>query len=237
MVGRHVVTVANARGHEVVPLARAVRVDLRSSDGLADRLAGVHAVIDTSGTRTQRRATARRFFGDVTRHLLEAGTAAGVAHHGALSIVGVDRVDTGYYAGKLDQERLVAIGPVPWSILRSTQFHEFAQQALGFVAVGPVSLVPRMRIQPVAAREVAEALVGLVEEGPSGRLTELAGPEVHQLVDLCRRLVDARGVRPKVVGVALPGAVGRAMRDGALLPVADGPRGVVTFEDWLVRER
>jgi uncharacterized protein YbjT (DUF2867 family) len=233
LVGRMIVDAAHERGHDVVVLARAEGVDLTTGDGLAERLAGVDAVIDATNLGTQKRAEAEAFFGGVTRTLLAAAAEAGVDHHVALSIVGIDRVDTGYYAGKRLQERLVADGPVPWTVLRATQFHEFAEQALGFVRVGPFSLVPRMLSQPVAAREVAQALVVLAEGEPVGRAPELAGPERLQMVDLARRLSKARGLGRRVVPVRLPGAAGEAMRTGALVPEAHGPRGRTTFTEWL----
>ena len=225
VVGRQVVDVARERGHDVVVLARAEGVDLTTGAGLAERLAGAGAVVDVTSIRTQKREEAEAFFGGVTRHL----QAAGPPHVVALSIVGIDRVDTGYYAGKRLQERVLAEGVVPWSVLRATQFHEFAEQVLQFVKVGPFSLVPRMLSQPVAAREVAEALVDLAEAGPSGRVADLAGPERHPMVDLARRVAGGR----RVVPVRMPGAAGRAMRSGALCPTGDGPRGRITFDAWL----
>jgi uncharacterized protein YbjT (DUF2867 family) len=225
VVGRHVVVVARERGHDVVVLARAAGVDLTTGAGLAERIAGTDAVIDVTSVPTQKREEAEAFFGAVTRNL----QAAGAAHVVALSIVGIDDVDTGYYAGKRLQERVLAEGTVPWSVLRATQFHEFAEQALHFVRVGPFSLVPRMLSQPVAAREVAEALVDLAEAGPSGRVPDLAGPERHDMVDLSRRVAAGR----RVIGVRLPGAAGKAMRSGALCPTGDGPRGRITFDAWL----
>jgi hypothetical protein len=86
-----------------------------------------------------------------------------------------------------------------------------------------------MLSQPVAAREVAEALVDLAEAGPSGRVPDLAGPERHDMVDLARRVAAGR----RVVPVRVPGAAGRAMRSGALCPTGDGPRGRTTFDAWL----
>ncbi len=233
LVGRLVVDAARGRGHEVVVLARSEGVDLTTGAGLVDRLAGVEVVIDTTNHVSQKRAESEAFFGGVTRHLLAAESEAGVGHHVALSIVGIDDVDTGYYAGKRLQERTLAEGAVPWSVLRATQFHEFAQQALGFARLGPFSLVPRMLSQPVAASEVAEALVDLAESGPAGRVPDLAGPEKLQIVDLARQVSRARGLGRRVVPVRLPGAAGRAMRSGALTPTSDGPRGRITFDQWL----
>jgi uncharacterized protein YbjT (DUF2867 family) len=232
VVGRHVVEVARARGHDVVVLTRGEGVDLTTGDGLAERLAGVDAVVDASNSTAQKRSAAEAFFGAVTRNLLAAEQEAGVGHHVALSIVGIDDVPLGYYHGKRLQERLVAEGPVPWSILRATQFHEFAAQVLGYVRIGPFSPVPRMLSQPIAAAEVGEALVDLAEAGPSGRVPDLAGPEPLQMVDLARRVSRARGLGRRVVPVWMPGA-GKGFRSGALLPTADGPRGKQTFEEWL----
>ena len=115
-----------------------------------------------------------------------------------------------------------------------TQFHEFAEQVLHFVRVGPVSVVPRMTSQPVAAREVAEALVDLVEAGPSGRVPDLAGPEVLPMHRLARRVSRARGPG------AGRGRRTRARRGGArhARRVADPARAAARpggrrFDEWL----
>lgn len=90
-----------------------------------------------------------------------------MAHHIALSIVGVDRVGCwGYYAGKLAQEKLVLAGPVPATVLRATQFHEFTGQVLAGTR-GSLAVVPRMRVQPVAAREVGQVLAELAVTEPA----------------------------------------------------------------------
>ena len=233
VVGAHVVREAGARGHDVVVLTRSTGADLTTGVGLAERLAGVDSVVDVTSTREQQRAKAEAFFGTVTRNLVGAGAEAGVGHHVVLSIIGIDLVPSGYYQGKLLQERLTEEGLVPWSILRASQFHEFAEQALGFVTVGRFSMVPRMLTQPIAAREVATALVDLVEAGPQGRVPDLAGPERRELVELSRLVNRERHLGRRVVGVRVPGAWGRGMRSGDLTPGSDGPRGTQTFEEWL----
>jgi hypothetical protein len=98
---------------------------------------------------------------------------------------------------------------------------------------GPVAVVPRMLCQPVAAREVARCLVDLAVSAPAGLAPELAGPQRLRVPDLVRRLVRARGGRRLVLGVRVPGAAGRAVARGGLLPSGPGPRGRQTFEDWL----
>ena len=231
-VGARAVARLRERGHEPVVLSRAAGVDLTSGDGLAVAMTGVGAVLDATNLETTSRRVAERFFTTVTRTLLDAGARAGVRHHVVLSIVGVDRVPFGYYQGKRAQELAALSGPVPASVLRTTQFHEFAGQLLGRVP-GPVAVVPRMHCQPVAADEVADALVDLVTGDPVGMAPELAGPEVEDVVDMARRVLRAQGSRRPVVGVRLPGAAGREMAGGGLLPTQDGPRGTQTFEQWL----
>jgi hypothetical protein len=215
-----------------VLLTRSRGVDVSTGEDLRPALAGAGAVIDVSNVVTTSRRRSVAFFTAASEHLLVAGRAAGVGHHVALSIVGIDRVDFGYYEGKRVQEELVLSGPLPASVLRATQFHEFAGQVLDRVR-GPVALVPRMRIQPVAAREVAAELVALATGPAVGRAPELAGPEVHDLVDLARQVARPSARRRPVVPVRLPGATGRAMATGALLPARPGPRGRQTFASWL----
>jgi uncharacterized protein YbjT (DUF2867 family) len=234
-VGTHVVDVARARGHEVVALSRAQGVDLLDAGAVAKALAGVHAVIDVSGIPTTSGAASLTFFGASTANLLAGGASAGVAHHVALSIVNIDSAPSGYYAGKVLQQRLVEEGPVPFTILPATQFHEFAAQIYDRGRIGPVHAVPIMRTQPVAAVEVAERLVEVAESDARGRVAEFAGPREERLIDLVRSFASATGRRGPLVSVPLPGAMGAAMRSGALLPGPDAQLGAITFEEWLRR--
>ncbi|MEH3034427.1 MAG: NAD(P)H-binding protein [Aeromicrobium erythreum] len=233
VVGRLVVEVARGRGHDVVVLSRAHGIDLLTGDGLAGAVEGADAVVDVTSTQTQSTRAARAFFEQTTRNLLAAEDAAGIGHHVLLGIVGSDRAASGYYAGKVHQEELVAAGPVPWTILRATQFHEFAVQVRGAAALGPLVLVPVMRSAPVAAREVAERLVDLAAAGPAGRATDLAGPQERSMVELARAWGAHVGDRRRVVPVPLPGRFGRGLRSGAILPGPDADRGTTSFEDWL----
>ena len=231
-VGRHVVDVARERGHEVVVLARSMGIDLVTGAGLDTALQGVDAVIDVTSTSTQSAAESERFFGTVTRNLLAAEQSAGVGHHLALGIVGSLDAPFGYYAGKKVQEELVTSGPVPFTILRATQFHEFAQQLHSGYTFGPVILVPKMVSQPVAAREVAERLVELTA-APAGRVEDLAGPRVEQMTDMVRAYGTAVGKRGVLVTVPLPGGFGKAMRDGTTLAGPSADLGGQTFDEWI----
>ena len=232
VVGRHVVEALRRSGHEPVVLARSTGVDVTTGRGLAEALAGATAVVDVTNRETLRRKAAGAIFEAATRHLLEASRTAGVGHLVVLSIVGVDRVPSGYYAAKLRQEEHALGGNVPATVLRATQFHEFAGQILERSTVGPVAPVPRMRVQPVAAREVGEVLAELATGPPLGGRTELAGPEQHDLVDMARRVVAARG-GPRVLPVRLPGKAWSAMSGSGLLPGPDARLGAQTFTQWL----
>ena len=231
VVGRYVVSAAEGAGHEPVALSRRTGVDVRRGTGLQDALDGCDVVIDTLNSRALGRREAESFFVETAQQLQQAGKAVGVQHLITLSIVGIDRVPGfGYYQAKLAQESAVRAGSVPVTILRATQFHEFPAQVLSLSRKGPVAIVPRMRSQPVAARTVGQHLVGLAERRPGGT-AELAGPQVHDMPALARRLLAARGIRALVVPVSMPGA--GPMRTGALLAgpetAIDGP----TFDEWL----
>lgn len=232
VVGRLVVDAARAAGHEVAVISRARGVDLVSGTGLDEAVRRADAVVDVANILSPSRSQAAGFFTATTSNLLAAEVRAGVGHHVALSIVGVDRVPLGYYAGKLRQEELIAAGPVPWTVLRATQFHEFPTQLLNLLK-GPLVPVPRMRSATVAAREVAERLVALAAGPASARVPDLGGPQVHDMPDLARRVVRALGQRRLVVPVRLPGRVGRQIRGGGLLPVGQALTGRETFDEWL----
>jgi uncharacterized protein YbjT (DUF2867 family) len=232
VVGHHVVAELGGRGHEAVPFARSHGVDVTQLDRLADQLAGVEAVIDTLGITTTRRKPATDFFTTTTRNLLEAERAAGVERHVLLSIVGIDGSSFGYYRAKAAQEETAHSIDRSVTILRATQFHEFADQMLQRARVGPFIVVPKMRSATVAAAEVAAALVDLVEDPQPGTV-DMGGPEEHDMAELVRQVAAARGVRAKVVAVTMPGAAGKAMKDGALIPKDAWRIGTQTFAEWL----
>lgn len=230
--GRPVVAQLDAQGHQPVILARSHGVDLLQNTGLEAALDGVDAVIDVTDFATMNAKKARASFGAATANLLAAARRSGVRHHVALSIIGIDRAPTGYYQGKLCQEETVKAGGVPWTILRAAQFHEFAAQVLAQVP-GPVALVPKMRSQPIAVSEVAAHLCTLATGDPQQMAPELAGPRVESMVDMARQLIHRRGRHRPVIPLRLPGAAGKAIAGGALLPTHPGPRGRQTYADWL----
>ncbi|WP_309103995.1 3-beta hydroxysteroid dehydrogenase [Microbacterium sp.] len=234
-MGAHTVAAARAAGHDVVVLSRSQGVDVVTGRGLADALVGSDAVIDVTNVSTLSGAKARAFFETATRHLLASETAAGVGHHVALSIVGIDGIDRSHYAGKLAQECAVSAGDVPHTIARVAQFHEFAGQVLATMK-GPIAVIPKALIRPVSAREVGAHLVRLAAAGPVGRAPDLVGPRDEELADIVRRQLAFDGIRRPVLSVRLPGVYGRGLASGSLRGRADALRGEVTFDEWLRSE-
>jgi predicted dithiol-disulfide oxidoreductase (DUF899 family) len=203
--------------------------------GLDAALADADAVVDTTNVASSRARTSREFFEATSRTLTSAAEQAGVRHLVALSIIGIDRVPFGYFQGKLRQEEVLRESRVPVSILRVAQFHELPAQYLARWS-GPLVVVPRWRIQPVAAREVGAALARLATGAPVP-MSELAGPREELMADLLRQVIRASGVRRRVVDVRLPGAAGRAMASGGNLPSARAARGTQTFAEWLAARK
>lgn len=232
-VGHYVVAIARERGHHVGSISRAEGVDLISQRGLDQALQNVETVIDAAGIQTMSTKKAVDFFTNATQNLLAAEKKAGVQHHVALSIVGIDNANSGLYAGKLVQEDEVRHGGIPWTLLRSTQFHEFVPMSVKAASVGPLVFVPTMFTQPVAAKEVAAALVDAAEAGPKGRIPDLGGPRTERLKDLVSAYLARTGQKKRIVPLRLPGPMGKAMRKGALLPAPGSAVGRQTFLEWL----
>jgi uncharacterized protein YbjT (DUF2867 family) len=233
LLGRLVVAELTRAGAEPVPLARSRGVDLTTGAGVDQALAGAEAVVDVSNVTTSSGRASVRFFTAATTTLLAAAARAGVGHVLTLSIVGADTIDFPYYRGKRRQEELLAAGPVPWTLLRATQFHELPEQLLDRLPGGPVVPVPVMASQPVAAREVAAHLVTLVGRPPAGVTTPMAGPEPWAMTEMVRRVLATRGRRALVVPLRVPGRAGRAMAGGGLVPAEPVVRGRTTFAEHL----
>ena len=134
------------------------------------------------------------WFGGTTTNLLAAEARAGVRHHVLLSIVGVDRVQGNpHYSGKREQERLIQAGPVPWTIVPATQFHDFAATVVGWTAQDGVAPIAPLLLQPIAPGDVAAVLAMVAAGEPRGRFADVAGPGPQDMVDMARRTLEARG--------------------------------------------
>ena len=236
LVGRQTVKALRRSGHDAVVIARSVGMDLTTGDGLADALMGVDAVIDVINTPTVDPGEAREFFATTTRQLLAAEHSASVKHHVVLSIVGVDQVEgNGHYAGKRAQERAALDGPVPATIVRATQFFDFAAMVVGWTQRGQVATVPPLLVQPVAVADVAEVLVEVAAGEPQEGIRELAGPELQDLVDMARRTLAAQRTSLRLIP-SWRGRFGIEMAGEVLLPGPGAQIAPTTFETWLAAQ-
>lgn len=233
VVGRHTVESLKTAGHEAIVLSRSRGVDLVSGHGLDTALDGAHAVIDVASIQTLKASTAIEFFTAATGNLVTAAAEAGVRHVVLLSIVGIDRIPYDYYAGKIAQEKVVAASPVPWTLLRATQFHEFSGQMFERATLGPLHVAPNAPTQPVAAAEVGARLAALASAAPQGRVRDLAGPREEQLAEMVRAFARRAGYRGWIPRLNVPGPQMAGMRAGLALPDANADLGRQTFAEWL----
>jgi hypothetical protein len=218
---------------DVVVVSRESGVDLRTGAGLDQAFARVDRIIDVSNSGTNDEAKATSFFTTVAERIQAAAERAGADRIVLLSIVGIERVGSGYYAAKLAHEEATQAGPVPAVVLRSTQFHEFAGQVLTWDRVGEVSRVPEMLVQPVAAETVAAELVELALATSPPASTDVGGPLVEELVDLASKLATRRGEPRTVEGHRDDTARAELLATGALLPDRDARLLGPTFAEWL----
>ncbi|MGN9842207.1 SDR family oxidoreductase [Nonomuraea sp. H19] len=236
-IGSLTVAALDRDGHDVVRISRSLGVDLVTGDGLDDALTGVEAVIDVTNGPATGRDEAVAYFAAATRNLLAAEERAGVRHHVLLSIVGIGKVDGNpHYAGKREQERLIAAGPVPWTIVPATQFHDFAAMVVDWTEQDGVATIAPLLVQPIAPTDVAGILAEIAVGEPRGRYVDVAGPEPQDLVDMARRTHRARGREVKLVPT-WSALFGPSMAGNVLLP-GDGARiAPTTFDEWLAGQR
>lgn len=232
-IGSRVVNRLRDSGHLVVAASPSTGVDTISGKGLPEVLQGVTVVVDVIDSPTTEEARATWFLGTSTAHLLAAEKTAGVAHHVGLSILGADRVSSGYFRAKLAQEARVMASGIPYTIVRSTGFFESIASVYDGVSGDEVVRVPPVPIQPVAADDVASLMAHVALEAPLNAAVEMAGPQELELDDVVRRL---QGAGREVVTDPHALHLGAALDygDRSLLPrLRVAP---TRFEDWLCRQ-
>ena len=125
LIGSKTVAILREEGHEVVAGSPKSGVNTITGKGLKEAMAGAHVAIDLANSPSFEDKAVLEFFETSGRNLLAAEAAAGVRHHVALSIVGTDRSDNGYFRAKVAQEKLIKTSGIPYTIIRATQFLEF----------------------------------------------------------------------------------------------------------------
>ncbi|MCI0357685.1 MAG: SDR family oxidoreductase [Planctomycetaceae bacterium] len=236
LIGKKLVNNLRQHGHEVVAASPSSGVNTVTGEGLAQALAGAQVVVNVANAPTWEDNAVLAFFETSGRNLLAAEAAAGVGHHIALSVVGTDRLlASGYFRAKLAQEKLIKASPIPYTIVRATQFFEFVGGIAQSATDGQTVRLPPALMQPIVSDDVAAALAEIAVAQPLNGTVELAGPEPIRMDELVRRFLSANRDARKVITDAHAGYFGTAVNDQSLTP-GDNPRlGPTRFEDWLSR--
>jgi len=238
LIGTKLVNILRQRGHEAIAASPASGVNTLTGQGLAEVLAGTQVVVDVANSPSFEDKAVLEFFETSGRNLLAAEAAAGVTHHIALSVVGTDKlVESGYFRGKIAQEKLIRAASVPYTIVHSTQFMEF----LGGIAQSgtegqTVRLSPAF-VQPIASDDVAAAMADFTLGAPVNGTVEIAGPEKVRLSDLVQRFLTASKDPRKVVADPQARYFGAALKDDTLVPVGKARLGGIRFEEWFSKSQ
>jgi uncharacterized protein YbjT (DUF2867 family) len=234
LIGSRLVDKLRADGHDPLAASPNSGVDTITGEGLAEALEGAQVVVDVANAPAWEDAAVLEFFQTSSRNQLAAEAAAGVGHHVVLSVVGADRLaDSGYLRAKVAQEEIVTAGPIPYTIVRATQFFEFIGRIANSGADGDsVRLSPAL-IQPEAADDVVSTLADVAVGSPLNDTVELAGPEAFHLDQLAQRVLSARGDRRRVTTDVHARYFGAELDDRTLAPGGDARIGPTHFDDWL----
>jgi uncharacterized protein YbjT (DUF2867 family) len=233
-IGSKLVNKLRAQGHEAIAASPDTGVNTITGDGLAEVLKGASVVVDVSDSPSWDDAAVLKFFETSTRNQLTHEAAAGVKHHVALSVVGTDQLSqSGYFRGKIAQEKLIKEASVPYTIVHATQFFEFLKGLADWSMAGGKVHLPPVLFQPMAADDVAEAVARVAVDAPANGIVEVAGPEQFRLDELVRRRLAALKDPREVV--ADPAALysGAKISEKTLVPGSNARLGKTRFETWL----
>src|SRR5438093_4749199 len=236
LIGSKLVKKLRAHGHEAVAASRDSGVNTLTGEGLAEAMRGASVVVDVSNSPSFEDAAVLKFFETSTANLLAAEAAAGVGHHVAMSVVGSDRAPgSGYLRAKIAQEKLIKNSPIPYSIVRSTQFFEFLKRIADEATDGNTVRIAPVLFQPIAADDVAKAVSRVAVSAPVNGIVEIAGPQEFRFDEFISLGLRARQ-DPRVVA-ADPQAryFGTELGERTLVPGADARLGDIRFEDWLAQ--
>src|SRR5438309_1865999 len=234
LIVKKVVMNLRQRGHEVVAASPSSGVNTVTGQGLAQALAGARVVVDVANAPSWEDNAVLAFFETSGRNLLAAGAAAGIGHHLALSVVGTDRLlASGYFRAKLAQENLIKASPIPYTIVRATQFFEFVAGIAQSATEGQTVRLPAAMMQPIVSDDVADVMVNVALAKPLNRAIDLAGPERIRMDELVRQFLSANGDARKVITDASALYYGINVNDQSLTPGENPRLGTTRFSDWL----
>jgi uncharacterized protein YbjT (DUF2867 family) len=236
LIGKKLVTILRKKGHEVLAASPSSGVNSLTGEGLDQALAGANVCVDVTNAPSWEDAAVMTFFDTSTRTLLAAEKVAGVGHHVALSVVGADRMpDSGYMRAKVNQEKLIKAGGVPYSIVRATQFFEFLGGIADSGAKGDTVRLSTAPMQPLAADDVAAGVADVAVGAPLNAIVELAGPEKLSIAEFVSRFMAASGDKRKVIADPQATYYGAVMGSLGIAPGANPRLGPTRFEEWFGR--
>jgi uncharacterized protein YbjT (DUF2867 family) len=236
LIGTKLVNILRQRGHNVVAASPSSGVNTLTGEGLGEALKGAQVVIDVANSPSFEDAAVLNFFETSGRNLLAAEAAAEVRHHIALSVVGADQLpDSGYMRAKVVQEELIKASPVPYTIVRATQFFEFVGGIAQSATDGQSVRLPEALMQPIASDDVAAALAEIALTEPVHGTIELAGPESIGMDEFVRRFLAKLGDMRQVTGDRTARYFGTTLNDQSLRPGHSPRVGSTRFADWLNR--
>ncbi|CAL1240871.1 SDR family oxidoreductase [Candidatus Methylocalor cossyra] len=235
LIGSKTVALLRRGGHEVVAASPSAGVNTLTGEGLKEAMAGAQVVIDLANSPSFEDKAVLEFFETSGRNLLAAETAAGVRHHVALSIVGTDRTDNGYFRAKLVQEKLIETSGLPYTIIRSTQFLEFLGGIAASCANGNRVRISPGLFQPIAADDVAAIVAEVALAAPRNGIVEIAGPERAPFDEIVARYLQAIGDPREVVPDPEARYFGGRVEERSLVPLGEARLGRIGWDEWLRR--
>jgi len=237
LIGSKTVAILRQGGHEVVAASPNTGVNTITGEGLKEALAGAQVVIDLANAPSWEDKAVLEFFETSGRNLLAAEAAAGVRHHVALSIVGTDRSDNGYFRAKVAQEKLIAASGIPYTIIRSTQFMEFLSGIAASSADGNMVRISPGLFQPIASDDVAANVAEVALGAPRNGIVEIAGPERAPFNEIVARYLKALGDPREVVRDPEARYFGGRVEEKSLVPLGEARLGRIGLDGWLRRSQ
>jgi len=237
LIGSKVVAKLKQKGHEVIAASPNTGVNTMTGEGLVEALAGAQVVVDLANSPSFEDKAVLEFFQTSGRNLLAAEAVAGVRHHVALSIVGTDRTENGYFRAKVAQESLIKASGIPYTIVRSTQFMEFLGGIAASSTDGNVVRISSGLFQPIAAEDVAANVADAALAAPRNGIIEIAGPERAPFNEIVARYLKAVGDPREVVSDREARYFGSRIEERSLVPLGDARLGRIGLDEWLRRSR
>jgi len=241
MIGSRIADQLEQRGHQVTRSSRQSGVDALDAPSLESAFTGDEIVVDCLNIETLAAKKSRDFFGRTARNVVGAAHSTGIRRIVCVSIAGATNPQVnrfmGYYQGKALQEEIYRTSPVPTTVIHSTQWFELMESIARRAVVGPIAVLPTMKMMPVAAYRAAEIIarhIDHVGDGTKSQVLALRGPEETTTLQLCRQILAAKGTidgRSPRIMMQVP-FLGRAIATGGLIP-NDAVTDDLTLEQWL----